>query len=163
MSIVYLALGTNLGDREKNLRRAIEALSSNIHVETISPVYETKAEYVTAQPPFYNAALKTTTDLLPLQLLSFLKEVEKKIGRTPTFTNGPRVIDLDILLYDDVVMQTPELTLPHPHIQKRAFVLAPLADIAPGADHPIMHKTVRELLTAVRIAPDEIKETGLTL
>lgn len=163
MAEVYIALGSNIGDRARHLRDATLALTPDVIIEAISPVYETAPLYVTDQPRFYNATLKATTSLPPHELLSLVKEIEGKIGRTPTFINGPRVIDLDILLYDDVVMQTPHLTIPHPRMHERVFVLAPLADIAPEAVHSILKKTIQELLAAAHIAPDEIKETGLTL
>ncbi len=163
MSVVYLALGTNLGDREENLRRALTALAPEVRVETSSPVYETRAKYVREQPPFYNAVLKAETDLQPRALLTFLKDIETECGRMPSVRYGPRAIDLDILLYGDSTVESEALTSPHPRMHERAFVLAPLADIAPEAIHPIFKKTVRELLGALEIRLGDIKKTDFVL
>ena len=163
MSVAYLALGSNLGNRVQNLREALAAFPPLINVVSISPVYETEPQYVKDQLYFYNAAIKVHTELRPRELLLHLKHIEEKIGRTPTVPNGPRLIDLDILLYDDVVMSSPTLTIPHPRMHERAFVLSPLADIAPNVLHPVLRKEVRELLGALTIPPGEIEKTNFTL
>ena len=145
MPLVYLALGSNLGDRAHNLRRALQALGEQLALDAVSPCYETEPAYVLDQPRFYNLACRAQTTLAPLDLLHHLKELETRLGREPTVRFGPRVIDLDILFYDDLVLDTPELTLPHPRLQERAFVLVPLADIAPDLVHPTLKLTMAEL------------------
>jgi len=141
-----LALGSNLGDRLDALRRTVKALSSCVDVQAVSPVYETAPAYVTEQPVFLNAVLTGTTKIEPLPLLWALKNIEREIGRTPTFRYGPRVIDIDILFYDDLVFETPELTIPHAHLHERDFVLRPLADIAPDWKHTKSGQTVTDML-----------------
>ena len=138
MPLVYLALGSNLDDRADNLRRALQALGEQLALDAVSPCYETEPAYVLDQPRFYNLTCRATTPLAPLDLLHHLKELETRLGREPGLRFGPRVIDLDILFYDDLVLDTPELTLPHPRLHERAFVLVPLADIAPDLVHPTL-------------------------
>jgi 2-amino-4-hydroxy-6-hydroxymethyldihydropteridine diphosphokinase len=146
---LYLALGSNLGDRLANLRAAIDALGPAVHVLRESSVYETPPWGVTDQPAFLNMAVEGETDLAPPALLAQLKAIETRLGRQPTVRYGPRLIDLDILFYDDLVLDTPSLAMPHPQLHGRAFVLVPLADLAPGLRHPVLGVTVRELLAKV--------------
>jgi 2-amino-4-hydroxy-6-hydroxymethyldihydropteridine diphosphokinase len=146
---VYLGLGSNLGDRLANLQAAQDALSPQVILEAVSPIYETAPWGFANQPAFLNQVLQAQTALSPLELLTTLQQIETALGRQPTFRNGPRVIDLDILLYDDLVMDTPDLVIPHPRLAERAFVLAPLADLAPDLRHPISKLTVRQLLDVV--------------
>ncbi|MEJ2262895.1 MAG: 2-amino-4-hydroxy-6-hydroxymethyldihydropteridine diphosphokinase [Anaerolineales bacterium] len=146
---VYLALGTNLGDRLSNLEQAITAMPPEILPLECSPVYETPPWGYIDQPAFLNQVIEAETDLAPQSLLVTLKDLETSLGRKPTFKYGPRVIDLDILFYNQVVLETAALTIPHPRIAERAFVLVPLADLAPNLRHPSLRKTVRELLAAV--------------
>lgn len=146
---VALALGANVGDRAAKLREAFDAVRPWIEVEAISPLYETPAAYVTDQPPFYNAALIGATSLEPLPLLWTLKKLESELGRVPTFRYGPRVIDLDLLLYGDLVLSSAELVVPHPRMAEREFVLRPLADIASDWSHPQSGLTVSQMLDRV--------------
>jgi len=149
MHTIYLGLGTNLGDRLRNLQKAIGSLSRVMSVTAVSPIYQSDPWGVTDQPPFLNMCLSATTPLNPKTLLHFLKNLETELGRQKTIKWGPRLIDIDILLYDDKIIDTNHLTIPHPHMTERAFVLVPLADIAPDLIHPIHNKTIAELKTAV--------------
>jgi 2-amino-4-hydroxy-6-hydroxymethyldihydropteridine diphosphokinase len=144
-----LALGTNLGEREKNLEFARAALAPEVKIVEESPIYETPPWGYTEQPKFLNQVVKAETNLSPEALLSYLKEIESQLGRRQTIRYGPRVIDLDILFYDDVVLSQSGLTIPHPHLHKRAFVLVPLADLAPDMQHPILNQSVSEILEEV--------------
>jgi 2-amino-4-hydroxy-6-hydroxymethyldihydropteridine diphosphokinase len=148
---VYLGLGSNLGDRAANLARAAQLLNSErLRVVRASSVYETAPRDFLHQPHFLNQVLEVDTDLLPLQLLARVKAVERRMGRRKTIDKGPRLIDVDILLYAGVVLETPQLTLPHAALSQRRFVLEPLAELAPELRHPVQGKTMRELLEGVR-------------
>ena len=142
-------MGTNLGDRLSNLRAAIAALAPDIQGLVESPVYETEPWGYADQPPFLNMVLRAATDLSPRDLLGRLKGIESTLGRVPSFRNGPRLIDLDILFYDDIILDTPPLVIPHPRLRERAFVLVPLADIAPGLVHPVPGLSVAQLVETV--------------
>lgn len=152
MTVTYLALGTNLGDRLANLRLALDALPPQVRVVSCSHVYETPAWGYEDQPAFLNMALKCETELAPAALLAYVKQLEADLGRKPNFRWGPRLIDIDILLYDDLVLDTPKLSIPHAQLQERAFVLVPLADLAPELVHPRLGKTVRQLLAEVDVS-----------
>ena len=147
--IVYLALGTNLGNRLVNLNTAISSLTPQMKVKKKSPVYETPPWGFADQPAFLNQVIQVETYEGPERLLKHLKRLETALGRVPNFQNGPRLIDIDILFYDDLVLDTASLVIPHPRLHERAFVLVPLADIAPALVHPVLHKPVHELLRAV--------------
>lgn len=149
VSRILLGLGTNLGDRRQNLRRAIAGLKDRVTVTAVSPVYETEPWGIKEQPPYLNICLAGTTALTPHAFLEFAKTLESRMGRRPTVRWGPRLIDIDLLFYDDLVLQDDTLTVPHPRLTERAFVLAPLADIAPDLVHPQTGQTVADMLAAV--------------
>jgi 2-amino-4-hydroxy-6-hydroxymethyldihydropteridine diphosphokinase len=156
---IYLALGSNLGDRMGNLTSAVKHLSQKIKIKKLSSVYETEPMYVKQQPLFLNAVLSASTKLTPIQLLHFIKDIESALGRQPSYRNAPRLIDIDILFYGDRVIDTSKLTIPHPRITERAFVLVPLAEIAPELFHPATHKKVKDLLAKVE-GKDGVKRIG---
>ncbi|GAB4405766.1 MAG: 2-amino-4-hydroxy-6-hydroxymethyldihydropteridine diphosphokinase [Thermodesulfovibrionales bacterium] len=148
MAIAYIGVGSNLGNREDNCLKAIKLLSDKgITVRKQSSLYETEPWGVKDQPWFINTVIEIETAIEPEELLQMLKEVERDIGRVDTYRWGPRVIDLDILLYNDLVMDTPHLKIPHPLIHERDFVLRPLSEIAPDKTHPVLKKTIKELLS----------------
>jgi 2-amino-4-hydroxy-6-hydroxymethyldihydropteridine diphosphokinase len=147
--IVYVALGANLGDRQASLEAALAGLPPHVTVQRASRVYETLPWGITDQPSFLNMVIEGSTILSPQELLTGLKQLEIRLGRQETVHWGPRVIDLDILFFNDLVLDMPGLVIPHPHLHERAFVLVPLADLAPDLCHPVLHRTIRELLTAV--------------
>ncbi len=145
---IYLGLGSNLGDRQENLDKALNFISQRLRMGKISSVYDTEAIGNTEQPRFLNLVCQAFTRLAPEGLLTLAKGIESKLGRTgKTWT--PRPIDIDILLYGDQVVETPELVIPHPKMTERAFVLVPLAEIAPELVHPVNGKTIKELQQAI--------------
>lgn len=142
---IYLALGTNLGQRQANLKQAIKRLAPNVTVLAVSKLYETAPAYVVDQPAFLNIAVKGETTLAPQDLLVYLKRIENEMGREQTVRNGPRIIDLDIIFYADWVVDTPNLQIPHPRLAERGFVLCPLVEVAAKVVHPVTGKSVVEL------------------
>jgi len=146
---VYLSLGSNIGDRARNLQRALEQLAApDLRIMRTSPTYETEPVEYTAQGWFLNLVAEAGTELFPMQLLSRIGRVERALGRVRTVPKGPRTIDIDILFYGRTIVRSARLEIPHPRMAERRFVLAPLADLAPDLRHPINRKTVREMLDA---------------
>lgn len=144
--IVYLSLGTNIGNRAANLKRAIASLPPQMTVKAKSKVYETPPWGYTEQDKFLNQVVKVTTYLEPEKLLKHIKRMEVALGRKATFRYGPRLIDIDILFYDEEILESPSLTIPHPNLHERGFVLLPMMDIAPDLVHPVKKKSIRELI-----------------
>ena len=147
MSIAYIGIGSNLGNREENCQKAIALLiEKNINITKRSSLYEIEAWGVKEQPRFINMAVEIETNLEPAELLKVIKEIENSMGRRKGIRWGPRVIDLDVLLYDDLILKTHDLEIPHPGIKDREFVLKPLSEIAPDKIHPIFKKSIKTLL-----------------
>lgn len=150
MPTVYLGLGTNLGDKAANLQRAVEAIGRRIgKVTALSPFYETAPWGFESEHSFLNAAMRVETTFTPEEVLALTQDIERTLGRLHKSVGGvyhDRPIDIDLLLYDDLRLHTPSLTLPHPGIAERLFVLRPLADIAPDVLHPVSGISIRELL-----------------
>lgn len=148
-STVYLALGSNVGERHKQLAIALVKLQAVVEIREISSVYETEPIGYRVQRCFLNMVCVGKTSASPQELLHAAKNIEQQIGRVPSFRNGPRCIDIDILLYDQLCLVTEQLIIPHPRLYERAFVLVPLAEIAPTVLEPVSGKTVQELLMAI--------------
>lgn len=147
----YLGLGSNLGDRAVNLARAVEMLASDrLRIVRRSSLYETAPRDFLEQPHFLNQVIEIETDLFPRQLLERAKMVERRMGRAKAVAKGPRIIDIDVLLYGTTLVDTPDLQIPHAALHERRFVLEPLAELAPELRHPHRNGTIRELLQAVR-------------
>jgi 2-amino-4-hydroxy-6-hydroxymethyldihydropteridine diphosphokinase len=144
-SIAYLSLGSNLGDRQANLNRAITGLAKLGWVRLVSSFYETEPVEFTPQPWFLNCAVELMTELSPDQLLRQTLRIEQRMGRIRDQEKGPRSIDIDILLFDDLQIDSKSLTIPHPALHRRRFVLEPLTEIAPEARHPVLKKTISQL------------------
>jgi 2-amino-4-hydroxy-6-hydroxymethyldihydropteridine diphosphokinase len=154
MTTAYIGIGSNEGDRFTNMYNSIGLLVQECDIVKISSIYETEPVGYKDQPYFLNCVVEVNTELRPQQLLQELKSIEMMMGRAPSFINGPRIIDLDILLYGDTVIDTAELVVPHPRLHERAFVLIPFNEIAPELVHPVLHKTIKELL-------NELKDGGV--
>lgn len=151
--IAYLSVGSNLGNREQNLKEAVRRASTLGRVVAVSSFYETEPVEVTDQPWFLNCVLALETTAEPAQLMRELLRIEHEMGRQRLVKKGPRSIDIDILLFGNAVVNTPDLTIPHPEMTRRRFVLEPLAEIAPDLLHPVSQKTVTLLLA--ELAPGQ--------
>lgn len=152
-SDVYLGLGSNLGERAANIAQAVATLSDTANDIVVSSLYDTAPVGFDAQPAFLNAACRIWTRQTPFELMATLNRIQRTIGGRRAFVNGPRVIDLDILVFGRMVIETPALLIPHPRMVDRDFVLSPLAEIAPELVHPVLKQTVRDLL-------DRLAEAG---
>jgi 2-amino-4-hydroxy-6-hydroxymethyldihydropteridine diphosphokinase len=147
MKTVYLSLGSNVGNRAENIAHAAEALAANdVHAMRRSSLYATEPVDVPTQGWFLNCVVEAETELMPRQLLHAIQQIEREMGRRRLVPRGPRIIDIDILLYGSSVIRTAELEVPHPRIAARQFVLVPLEELAPALRHPVLNKTIAELL-----------------
>lgn len=147
MKTSYLSLGSNLDDREANLNRALDRLGSpDVHITRVSSIYETEPQDLPNQPWFLNLVVEIETTLFPLQLLARIQKIEKELGRRRIVPKGPRTIDIDILLFGNFVIDNAKLSVPHPRMHERRFVLEPLSELAPDLRHPISRRTVTEML-----------------
>lgn len=147
--IVYLAFGSNLGNRLANVKAMASSLTPQMALKKKSSVYETPPWGFTDQPSFLNQVVKVETYLQPAALLAHLKRLEAVLGRVANFQNGPRLADIDILFFDDLIIDTVSIAIPHPRLHKRAFVLVPLAELAPDLIHPVLRRSIRDLLEDV--------------
>lgn len=155
MAVVYIGLGSNLGDRLANLQQAAQLLHNEVTLIQVSSVYETEPVGNAEQPWFLNAVLEGYTELGPQELLEFALAIETALGRVRSFPNAPRTIDIDILLYGEEVVASSALTIPHPRLTERGFALCPLTEIAPHLEHPIIGETMESILASA----SELEET----
>jgi 2-amino-4-hydroxy-6-hydroxymethyldihydropteridine diphosphokinase len=150
MSEVWLGLGSNVGDKRGNIQRALDRIAGSCRLLALSSIYKTEPVGFQDQDWFLNCAAKVATEQRPRALLEWLKSIEQQLGRTQRIKNGPRTIDLDILLYDDLVVNEDGLAIPHPRMHERLFVLAPLREIAPALLHPVLDATIEALAGSLR-------------
>ena len=158
---VYLGLGSNLGNKKNNILNSLSIMEEEIDIMSVSSLYRTEPWGFKEQPVFLNAACEAKTTLDPLDLLAYLKSIEIRFGRAQTFSNGPRILDIDILFYGNEVLNAPTLTIPHPRLSERMFVLAPLAEIAPALLHPTLEKTISELVFDI-VTEEKVENIGLS-
>ncbi len=157
MEVAYLSLGSNLGNRAGNLRQAIECLGDVGEVIRVSSLYETEPVEVTEQPSFLNCAVAMNTEADPEELMADLLAIERKMGRIRSFSKGPRLIDIDILLFGSEIHKSAGLTLPHPAMHLRRFVLAPMAEIAPNVVHPVLRRSMEQLLQSLPVEGQAVR------
>lgn len=158
--LAYLSLGSNLGDRAANLNAALSRLQALGKIVAVSSFYETEPVELTAQPWFLNCAVALDTEKMPRQLLAGVLDVEQQMGRRRVQKKGPRTIDIDILLFGSSVVEMKGLTIPHPSMHQRRFVLEPLAEIAADVRHPVLKRTIRELRDALPTGQQAVRKTG---
>ena len=158
---VYLSLGSNLGDRRANLKKALRLLSEGVEIVKVSSVYDTEPIDVGEQQRFLNLMCCVNTNISPVQLLSFIKDIESSMGRDLSLRNVPRVVDIDIIFYGDIIIESPELVIPHPRMRERAFVLVPFAEIAPEVVHPITGERIGDLAARVEGRDGVVKKRRL--
>ena len=158
---VYLSLGSNLGDRRANLKRALKLLGESLEIAGVSSVYDTDPVGVGKQPRFLNLMCRVNTDIGPMQLLSFVKGIESSMGRDLSLRNVPRVVDIDIIFYGDIIIESPELVIPHPRMRERAFVLVPFAEIAPEVVHQVTGERIGDLAAGVEGRDGVVKKRRL--
>lgn len=149
MATVFIGLGSNLGNREANLEQAMRLFPPEFRIKKVSPIYETDMLYRLGKPRYFNMCCRVETDLSPELAFEKCQAIEKAMGRKKAAKYEPRVIDVDVLLYDDVVLRTPRLMIPHPKMHERAFVLVPLARIGGSIVHPVLRKTVNALVATL--------------
>lgn len=150
MHTVFLALGSNVGNKKQNIKQAVTLLKKHVHKIKSAKLYETQPMYYEDQDLFINTVIQGQTLLSPKELLAFVKHAERELGRQKRFQNGPREIDIDILFYDQLIYESVELIIPHPKISERAFVLEPFADLDPDFVHPQLKKTIKQMLSALQ-------------
>ncbi len=150
MHVVYIGIGSNIGDRQENISKAISLIKEKSKIIKISSIYETEPVGYKDQDRFLNLALMIRTESSPEELFGFLQSIERKMGRVKRIKNGPRIIDLDILFYDDEIINEENLKIPHPRLHERMFVLKPLMDISPDFAHPVLKKKIREMVLELK-------------
>ncbi len=150
MTDIYLGVGSNLGDKQENIRKALELLHEKCEVRAVSSLYNTEPVGFADQDWFLNGAVKIETELAPDDLRSFLRSIEERLGKKSVRKNGPRTIDLDILFYGNRTLNEVGLTIPHPRLHERLFVLAPLDEICPAFVHPLLNRSVRDLKSGLK-------------
>jgi len=160
MATIYLSLGSNLGNRASNIYGALRRLAASIQLDKISTLYETEPVGLADQPWFLNLVCRAQTTLSPEALLALAKSIEQEMGRKKTVRFGPRAIDIDILMYDELVLSTPQLEIPHPRLHERGFVLIPLSEVAPLLLHPVLQESVSNLREKANTL-EEVRPYGL--